>query len=323
MSSPIGIRHLQAFIEVARCGSFTRAAEHLHLTQSALTATVKQLELDAGLMLFDRTTRRVDLSAEGERFLPVAQRLLSDFSTALDDLRARAELQEGRVSLAGSPSVITRLIPSALLEFRRQYPLIQIDIRDESAGSLERRVLNNEVDFAIAGNHSQHPELNYAPLICDRYGLVVPSDHPLAAAPILSWDQLPDDGLMLLSDDTGIRAQLTRFSNSGHIPISLDNVQIEVSNPAGMAALISQGLGFSLLPALAADTHSFADLSFIPLAQPLIEREICLITRRGRALSPAAAALVDTVEQHLAQIKLPLWVRTAQSTNHAVKSVHV
>lgn len=309
MSSLIGIRHLQAFIEVARCGSFTRAAEHLHLTQSALTATIKQLEQDAGLVLFDRTTRRVDLSAEGERFLPVAQRLLSDFSAALEDLRARAELQEGRVSLAGSPSVVTRLIPGALLAFRRRYPRIHVQIRDESAGNLERRVLDNDVDFAVAGNHSQQPELNYAPLIRDRYGLVVPEDHPLAGLPQVGWHQLPAEGLMLLSDDTGIRAQLTRFSSSGRIPMALSPCLIEVSNPSGMAALISQGLGFSLLPALAADTHSFEGLSFVPLEQPLIEREICLITRRSRALSPAAAALVGTLRQHLNQTPLPPWVR--------------
>lgn len=308
MSSAIGIRHLQAFIEVARCGSFTRAAQHLHLTQSALTATIKQLEQDAGLTLFDRTTRRVVLSAEGERFMPVAERLVSDFNAALDDLRARAELQQGRVSLAGSPSVVMRLLPSALTQFRTLYPSIQIDIRDESAGSLEQRVLNNEVDFAIAGNHSQQPELEYSPLLRDRYGLVVPGDHSLAHVRTLDWQQLPADDLLLLSEDTGIRAQLTRFSHSGQIPINLERVQIEVSNPAGMAALISQGLGITLLPALAADTHSFADLSFVPLSNPLLEREICIIARKGRALSPAAAALLHTIRRQLANMPLPEWV---------------
>jgi len=298
MSSPIGIRHLQAFIEVARCGSFTRAAEHLFLTQSALTATIKQLEQDAGLVLFDRTTRRVVLSAEGERFLPVAERLLSDFTAALTDLRAR---------VAGSPSVVTRLLPAALLQFRTRFPSIQVNIRDESAGSLEQRVLNNEVDFAVAGNHSQQPELEYAPLLRDRYGLVVPSDHPLARHTQLSWQAIPDDHLLLLSQDTGIRAQLARFSQRGDIPIRLDRVQIEVSNPATMAALISQGLGISLLPALAADVHSFAGLVFIPLHEPEIEREICIITRKGRALSPAAAALLDTLREHLHQAQLPAW----------------
>ncbi|MBV0931750.1 LysR family transcriptional regulator [Marinobacterium weihaiense] len=312
MSSAIGIRHLQAFIEVARCGSFTRAAERLHLTQSALTTTIKQLEQDAGLTLFDRTTRSVVLSTEGERFLPVAERLHSDFTAAMTDLRARAQLQQGHVSVAGSPSVVTRLLPSALAEFRHQYPSMQVTIRDESAGSLEQRVLNNEVDFALAGNHSQQPELAYAPLLRDRYGLVVPSDHPLAGRESVLWQQVPEDNLLLLSDDTGIRAQLTRFSQRGQIPTRLDQVQIEVSNPAGMAALISQGLGVTLLPALAADVHSFAGLSFIPLETPVIEREICIITRRGRALSPAAAALLQTLRQHLAQIRLPAWVKAVE-----------
>ena len=87
----ISIRHIRAFLAVARDGSFTRAAESLHLTQSTLTGTIKQLEEQAGLTLFDRTTRQVLLSGEGERFLPVAERLLSDFDTAMTDLRAVAE----------------------------------------------------------------------------------------------------------------------------------------------------------------------------------------------------------------------------------------
>jgi len=308
MGSPIGIRHLQAFIEVARCGSFTRAAEHLYLTQSALTANIKQLEQDAGLTLFDRTTRRVVLSAEGERFLPVAQRLLSDFTAALTDLRARAQLQQGHVSIAGSPSVVTRLLPGALHQFCNENPAIHVRLRDESAGSLEQRVLNNEVDFAVAGNHSQQPELEYSPVLRDRYGLVVPSHHPLAQKSSLIWKDVPSDHLLLLSQDTGIRAQLTRFSQQDHIPIQFDQVRIEASNPASMAALISQGLGISLLPALAADVHSFEGLVFIPLEQPRIEREICIITRKGRALSPAAAALLDRLQVHLKQAPLPAWV---------------
>ncbi len=308
MSTPIGIRHLQAFQEVAASGSFTRAAEHLHLTQSALTATVKQLESWCGLTLFDRTTRRVLLSAEGERFLPVAERLCSDFDTALNDLRARAMLQQGQVSVAGSPSVVTRLLPGALAAFRRQHPAIHVHIQDDSAGSLEQRVLNNEVDFAIAGNHSQQPELEYQPLLRDRYGLVVPAAHRCAALPHTDWQSVDGGELLLLSRDTGIRAQLERFVGAGSIDLPLEQASMEATNPAGLAALIDAGLGVSVLPALAADTRSFAGLSFIPLQNPRLEREICLISRRGRALSPAAATLLATVQAYLHRVKLPAWV---------------
>ncbi|MFT6352829.1 MAG: DNA-binding transcriptional LysR family regulator, partial [Neptuniibacter pectenicola] len=81
MSNNISIRHLRAFTEIAKSGSFTRAAENLHLTQSTLTATIKQLEEQVELKLFDRTTRRVMLTGEGENFFPVAEKLISDFDT--------------------------------------------------------------------------------------------------------------------------------------------------------------------------------------------------------------------------------------------------
>ncbi|SEF97646.1 LysR family transcriptional regulator [Marinobacterium lutimaris] len=308
----ISIRQLQAFVEVALNGSFTRAAEGLHLTQSTLTAQIQQLEDQAGLKLFDRTTRRVLLTAEGERFLPVAERLLSDFNTAMTDLQSRAELKEGHVSLAGSPSVVTRLLPTALPLFRQTHPGIRVHIRDDSAGSLEQRVLNNEVDFAIAGNHSQQPDLEYEPILRDRYGLVVTRHHRLANATQLNWSQVPNDELLLLSGDTGIRAQLERFSASGQLSIKLDDAKIEATNPAGLAALIAQNLGVSVLPALAADTHSFEQLRFIPLLKPQLEREICIITRRGRALSPAAAALLASISEQLSQMKLPAGVQVCR-----------
>lgn len=310
LATSISMRQLQAFVEVARTGSFTRAADGLHLTQSTLTAQIQQLETQAGLKLFDRTTRRVLLTAEGERFLPVAQRLISDFAAALDDLESRARLREGEVSLAGAPSVVTRLLPSALSRFRADHPKIRIRIRDDSAGSLEQRVLNNEVDFAIAGNHSRQGELEYRPLLRDRYGLVVPQGHRLAQERSLVWASIPAGELLLLSADTGIRAQLERFADEGLIPIALAGAAMEATNPAGLAALIAQGLGVSILPALAADTHSFDRLRFIPLEQPRLEREICIITRRGRALGPAAAALLESVQQQLAGMALPREVRS-------------
>jgi len=321
ITNNISIRQLQAFVEVAANGSFTRAAEGLHLTQSTLTAQIQQLEEQAGLKLFDRTTRRVLLTAEGERFLPVAERLLSDFAAAMTDLQSRAELKQGHVSLAGSPSVVTRLLPSALAHFRTRHPAISVHIRDDSAGSLEQRVLNNEVDFALAGNHSRQPDLDYRPLLRDRYGLVVPRHHPLANETTLSWDSVPSHELLLLSRDTGIRAQLERFADNGQLPIRLDGASMEATNPAGLAALIAQNLGVSVLPALAADTRSFEQLRFIPLQQPRLEREICIITRRGRALGPAAAALLESVREQLSRMQLPDGVSLASTAAQRLEDI--
>lgn len=309
MTNNLSIRHLRAFVAVAHHGSFTRAAEHLHLTQSSLTATIKQLEQQTGLILLDRTTRRVLLNPEGERFLPIAERLLSDFDTAIADLQAVAEHQHGKVGVAASPSTLARLLPSVVKEFHLHYPHIGLLLRDDSAAGIEQHVLANEVDFGIGGNHSNHPELSYTPVLRDRFGAVLSPGHPLAKGKeALDWKELEREELLMLSTDTGIRAQLTQEPSYHGIEFRLDRSTIEVSNPAGLAALVEAGLGLSILPALAAGTRSFERLLFRPLTNPAIYRDLHIIHRRGRSLSPAADTLLLLVRQRFAIMPLPPYV---------------
>lgn len=301
----LSIRHLRAFVAVADSGSFTQAAAQLHLTQSTLTAAIKQLEEQAGLILLDRTTRRVFLSGEGERFLPIARGLLSNFDTALTDLQAVAAGQSGQIGVAASPSVLSQLLPPVITRFNQQHPAVGIHLRDDSAGGIEQRVLSNEMDFGIGGNHSHHIELDYQPILRDRYGVILPDDHPLLANDMLNWEQLSNDQLIYLTSDTGIRAQLSRMPADMPGGITLEGPLIEVSNPAGLAELVREGIGIAVLPALAATTRSVGSLNFMPLKTPVIEREINIITRKGRSLSPAAAHLMGLLKQHIQQRAWP------------------
>lgn len=310
MNTNLSIRHLRAFTEVADCGSFTRAASRLHLTQSSLTATIKQLEQSVGLTLFDRTTRRVLLTLQGEQFRPVAEKLISDFDTAIGDLQAIAGQQQGHVAIAASPSTISRLLPTVIDDYRQHYPNIAISLRDDSAGQIEQRVLDNDVDFGIGANHSAHPELNYQPVLSDRYGVVVPVTHSFSQQPQLQWRQLIKEELLFLSADTGIRAQLNQFRKAGQLQLSDQKAILEVSNPAGLAALIRQHIGISVLPALAASTESFKELRFIPLIEPQMRRQICLVSRNGRSLSPAASTLLNLARQHFLRMPLPPYLES-------------
>lgn len=306
MANNLSIRHLRAFVAVAHSGSFTRAAEQLHLTQSSLTATIKQLEQQTGLVLLDRTTRRVLLNAEGERFLPVAERLLSDFDTAMTDLQAVAEQQHGHVGVAASPSTIARLLPPVIDDYHRRHPSIGILLRDDSAAGIEQHVLANEVDFGIGGNHSNLPELDYTPILRDRFGVVASLDHPVADGESpLDWLDLAREELLMLSTDTGIRAQLSRHPVHDDLKQQLERPTIEVSNPTGLAALVEAGIGLSILPALAAGTRAFDRLRFRPLQNPAIYRDLHIVRRRGRSLSPAADSLLRLVRQTFASMPLP------------------
>lgn len=310
MTNNISIRHLRAFVEIASCGSFTRAAENLHLTQSTLTATIKQLEDQACLKLLDRTTRRVLLTGEGENFLPVAEKLISDFDTAFNDLHATATQQQGQIGVAASPSMISRVLPPIIKAYHLDSPKIGIYLRDDNASGIEQRVLENEVDFGLGGNHSNQPELTYTPVLKDRYGVVVPSGHHLAEKAIIRWDEISSLPQLHLTEDTGTRSQLRKLEKENDLDLRLQGAGIEVSTPAGLAELIKTGLGISLLPSLAASTRSFDELHFIPLDEPALFREICIISRKGRSLSPAAESLLQMINEHFSATNLPKFVRT-------------
>lgn len=313
MANNLSIRHLRAFVAVAHQGSFTEAAKHLHLTQSSLTATIKQLEQQSGLTLLDRTTRRVLLNPEGERFLPVAERLLSDFDTALSDLQAVAEYQHGQVGIAASPSTIACLMPTVVKAYRQHHANIGILLRDDSAAGIEQHVLANDVDFGVGGNHSDQPDLSYTPILRDRFGVVFCKGHRFnqagaKALTSLPWKALASEELLLLSTDTGIRAQLAQTPAGDTLREGLDRPAIEVSNPAGLAALVEAGIGLSVLPALAAGTRSFAQLGFRPLSEPALYRDLYIIRRRGRSLSPAAHAMLQLLRQTFAAMPMPAHV---------------
>ncbi|MCP4596210.1 LysR family transcriptional regulator [Neptuniibacter sp.] len=308
MTNNISIRHLRAFIEIAGTGSFTRAADNLHLTQSTLTATIKQLEEQAGLKLLDRTTRRVLLTSQGESFLPVAEKLISDFDTAFNDLQATATQQQGQVGIAASPSMIGRVLPEIVKNYHQQFQKIGIYLRDDNAGGIEQRVLENEVDFGIGGNHSHQPELNYQPVLSDRYGVVLPIDHPLADKEELSWQEISKLPQVHLTEDTGTRSQLLKLEKENNLDLQLQGALIEISTPAGLAEMVKAELGIALLPALAASTIAFDQLRFVPLAKPALHRQICIISRKGRALSPAADTLLEMINQYFESTELPMFV---------------
>src|SRR6202012_2339814 len=110
----ISLRHLRCFVAVAETGSFTLAAGRLFQTQSALTATIQQLETSVGLRLFDRTTRRVEMTDDATRFKVVADKIIRDFDSAIGDLQAVAKSQRGHLRIAAAPSVMTHILAPTL-----------------------------------------------------------------------------------------------------------------------------------------------------------------------------------------------------------------
>lgn len=289
----VTLKQLQAFVEVARQGSFTRAAKRLLVSQPALTVTIRDLERDLGVRLFDRTTRKVQLTQEGSGFLPTAERLLSDVREAVADVRELAERRRGQVRLVSLPSVATDILPPILARFGETYPGITVHLHDANASAVQTRVKNREVDFGIASAWRSDDDLAFTPLLTDSFHLVCRHDHPLAAsgAP-MRWADLGDWVFLGLAPDTGIRPLLETVPE---LPANVQRPRYEVSNIATLDGLLGAGMGVTVLPRLAVPQAPKAPYVCRPMTAPELSREICLIQLRDRSLSPAAHALVEMI----------------------------
>jgi DNA-binding transcriptional LysR family regulator len=307
--SAVTLKQIRAFLYVVEEGSFTRAAERLFLSQSALTALIQQLEEVVDLPLLERTTRRVSLSQAGEQFHPIARRLVVDLDAALSDLASVAALEYGTVGIAAAPSVVTLILPQLIADFSARYPGIRCYIKDDTSAAVQQAVLRREVDIGFTSKWSDDPDLVFTPCLIDRFGIVCPAQHPLAKKKEkIKWTDLAEYRCVGLSNDTGIR---TILREKTELPPSVASPFYEVSSTTGLEALVSAGLGISVLPALAAQRQPLGDLSFRELHNPSVERVICLITHRQRTLSHAASSFLELAVSRINHRKFPQGVRAA------------
>ncbi len=310
MSTIITLRHLRSFVAVADTGSFTRAAERLFLTQSSLSSTIHQLEEDVGIKLFDRTTRSVALTPAARQLHQQAAALLLQFDAIVSDLKAVALQQHDHLRIAAAPSIVVWLLIPALPRFQAEYPEVTLSVREAGSAEIERRVRDGEVDFGITSRLSDYDELDYSPLLKDCYGVVCSDNHALARlrAP-LHWSQVSAhrDDLVGLASDTHVgsvhRRTLQEFDLTEH--------REEVSSSSSLYPMLQLGNRISILPTLTAQTHQLESLTFLPLQEPVLYRELFLVTRSLRSMSSTAQSLLQALLTTLHDRPLPQGVELA------------
>ena len=292
-SKRLSIRHLRAFVIVAECRSLTRAAEALFVTQSALSLTIQHLEQHLGLQLFDRSTRRLDMTSAGDEFLPTARRLLHDFDSSIKEMRALGKRERGKLGVGAVPSVMALLLSEASASFIDKYPAIDLYLREDNSAAVQQRILSGDVDFGICSPLEPDSQLSFEPLFTDTYGVVTGPEHPLAMREgEITWEELQSYRIVGFSADLGMQHQLTQTS-----ALSQDfrEPRYRVSNTSTIATLLARGVGVSAMSALAAKRAPLDSLTFRPLKAPTVTRTVGFLTRAGRSLSPAATAMMAEV----------------------------
>ena len=284
----ISTRQLRAFIALSENRNFTRAASVCHLSQSAFSSLIRQLEESLKVRLFDRTTRNVELTAEGREFDVSARRVLAEFDAAVSNMHARAAFERGRVSIALLPSLAADWLPTVLAGFHAAHPGIDLEVADVLSESCIERVRSGQADFALAATRADTPELRAEPFCSDGFHLVCRKDHPLAAHPkprprdVAAWP------FIHLSRTSSVR----QYIDAATLPQAMPAV-LEVDQLATVAGMVEAGLGISVVPSLALYQFRSAKLSIRPVKWPGLTRRIYLVRKRDQGFSAAAGSFYE------------------------------
>jgi DNA-binding transcriptional LysR family regulator len=286
----IGLRHLRAALTVMDEGSFTRAALLLGVVPSALTETIRTLEAECRTAVFDRKSRPIRATEAGQEFLEGARDILARFELSLANVRQVGGLKRGRVLIGAAPSAVLTPLSEAIIKFRSDHPGIDVIVHDDVAERLASLVVDETLDFALAGPGFQSAELHEEKISEDTFGLVCHKSHRLAqsSASVLLSDIDPDD-LIVLDGQAGIARML---ADCPDLPQQLTVGRIQTFSTIAQLTLISRNAGVALLPRQAADVIQSDEIVFREIADLHLVRSLYLLTRTRSTLPPAAKRFI-------------------------------
>ncbi|KOF54592.1 MULTISPECIES: LysR family transcriptional regulator [unclassified Achromobacter] len=284
-------RLVDAFLALAESGKFSVAADRCNVSPSAFSQIISRLEEQVGARLFDRDTRNVSLTAEGQLFLTGARRIHAEWQAALSAIRNQSQLNQGRVAIAAPPSLSSDWLPRLFADFRAEHPAIVLRLHDVISERSLDMIAAGDVDFGLNAVPGNDLEFESVLLFNEPFRLLCRKDDPLAANAAVSLRQLRGR----------VAVQTTRFGSVWHYtqPLlaaaSMRDSGLEVSQFGTLAGLVAAGFGVSIVPMLALPLCGRPELAALPIADASAHRPIYRIRRRNRSLSPAAQAMWERI----------------------------
>ncbi|ABR90979.1 transcriptional regulator, LysR family [Janthinobacterium sp. Marseille] len=294
----ITLRQLRAFVTVAETGKFTLAAELLGVSQSSLSLLVRDLENLLGLRLFDRHTRRLELTDAGHDLLPVAQKTLMDLLSVVENSRDLLALKKGRVTIAAGSLHAATVIPDLLKSFNRRYPGIRVIVEDVAERQVRELIVAGTVDVGIGMTLDGDNSMLAQVIGRDKYAVLMHKEHQLMRKKTITWQDIAATQPILLKPPSLIRTYLDQ--HLARVGITLTPAY-EVALPWTMTGMVRAGVGVAIVTTGVLPVAERMGLELRTISAPVIERELAVLTRAGYPLSPAAQSLRTHLLEELPQ----------------------
>ncbi len=291
----MNVDQIKTFHKVAATGSFTEAARQLFLTQSAVSQQIRALEDEIGGRLFDRSAKKIRLTAEGEALLAYAERLFDlheEIETFFGSLKT---LQKGKIAVGATAVVGTYFMPTIISAYHRRYPGIDIDLRMGNSEQVLRMILDREVDLGVAGMVKKRGVLNSIFLHREQLLFVCSPQNPLASQKSVLLGDLERIPFIWRERGTQTLALVKRWFDENAVG-DFPHQTLSLANMEAAKRIVEEGYGVTIIPAIAAHREIEAGLlKRLDVKGFDLTVDYGLFYPRGRLFSGAAEAFLATL----------------------------
>jgi len=279
------IRHLEYFVEVARCKSFTKAARNLYITQPTISKMVKQMEDELGVVLFERLAKSVEITDAGKAIYLQVQNIVNSFHNLSSELEAIVNVKRGNIRIGLPPMVGSSFFPQIMGMFCEAYPNITIQLWEDGAKKVAEDVANGSLDIGVTLLPLQEDIFDSFPFVRDDLKLVVHTSHPLAQSSAATLAELAGEDFILFHENFLLHDRIiNECMHAGFKP----RVHYEGSQWDFVCEMVAANLGIALLPSRICRGLDEKRVSIISLTEPVIPWNLAMIWRKDRYLSFAA-----------------------------------
>jgi DNA-binding transcriptional LysR family regulator len=290
------LRHLRTIAAVARHRSLTKAAEELYLTQSAVSQQIRRLEEELGVEVFRRTSRSVELTAEGRVILGYATRVLAEVDGMHSELEELSGLLSGQLRIGGVYPTGPYDVFGLLAEFRTAHPGVAIHMNEATQDDVLAALRADELDCAFSALDPDTLGDEFAATLLSEEELVVglPVGHPLCSRARVTFEELADEDMIAYRENSALRRRLERrMADCGVEPRNA----FVCTEMAAVRALASKGLGVAVIPRSAAEQPG-PPIELRPIGPERLTWPIALVWRVARRQTPAGKAFIAVALHH-------------------------
>ena len=281
--------HLHLFRAVAEAGSFSRAAEHLLISQPAVSQQVAELEKHVGIPLLDRLPRGVQVTPAGAELLAYAQRIAALETAAFKAMQDASALKRGRLAVGASTTIGVYLLPKLLAQFRSRHPNITPYVQIDNTTIIQQSLLDGSLHLALTEGFAEHELLQARTFYNDELAPIVPMEHSFARRESITLAEMAKQPLILRERGSGTRAVVERAAAKRNITLT---PLLEISQTQAIKNLVAAGVGCAIVSKLALSNEPPRRLALLKFSDANLQRPLHLLTVNNRTPGQPAEAFI-------------------------------